>query len=728
MDRVAEVPRTRAGAFAGWAARRDVLTAALVVFVVVLAGIRIWLAAKIVTPWIMSDELLYSELARSFADDHHFLVRGAFYPVYNVGYSLLVSPAWLAGSMATTYKLAKAINVVLMTLALIPVYFWSQRLLRPAYAVLATALVALLPAFVYTGMIMTENGSFPTVMVAFFVIALMLERPTLLRQLLALASVGLAYFVRAQSLVLVAVLPLAVVIKLVLDARAAEPGRRRRAFARGWRPYLPLVVLYVVGAAGYVLVQTARGVPLNRGLGAYAGVTTVHYSFGDVAGWTVEHVAELGLAVAVFPVSALVVLLALAAGRGNENPAERAFLAVATSAVVLVILQVAVYASWFSMRVEERYMFFVVPLLFMALALWLDRGLPRPLVPTVVATVAPVALLLALPLRKRLNISITSDTFGFIPLQRLSYHVSIPTVRLLMLAGAIVAAAAFAFLPRRVARVVLPSALALYLVLTTVQVFRSVRDFDLATRAGLVPAQLDWIDASLPKGASTGVVFGSTADPFGEAQRMWQAEFWNRDVKRIYNLGWEPASFSKTAIDIDPLSGKLVPRDGKPYPYRYVLAANGLSLAGQVVADKAPWRLYEVRDPLRLTRVTEGLYPDGWMGPFASLTEHAGTAGRLAIGLSRASWAGTDVPGHVTIDVGKPVLGADGRLTIPQPLVHRTFVLHRLQTRTVRVPVPNPPYRVEIHVDPTFSPAKLGQADTRELGAQVSFGPAPGAG
>src|ERR1700736_4268305 len=85
------------------------LTAALGAFLLVLVALRLWLTRKIATPWIMSDELLYSELARSFADNGRFLVRDAFYPVYNVGYPFLISPAWHAGSMESTYRLAKDI-------------------------------------------------------------------------------------------------------------------------------------------------------------------------------------------------------------------------------------------------------------------------------------------------------------------------------------------------------------------------------------------------------------------------------------------------------------------------------------------------------------------------------------------------------------------------------------------------------------------------------------------
>ena len=91
------------------------------------------------------------------------------------------------------------------------------------------------------------------------------------------------------------------------------------------------------------------------------------------------HFAELPLSVGVLPACALLVLLGLAFRRGGtRNEAERAFLAVTTAAVAWIVVEVAVFASRFSLRIEERYMFFLAPLLFLAFVLWLDRGLPRP--------------------------------------------------------------------------------------------------------------------------------------------------------------------------------------------------------------------------------------------------------------------------------------------------------------------------------------------------------------
>ncbi|HEV8601946.1 MAG TPA: hypothetical protein VGQ68_00980 [Gaiellaceae bacterium] len=699
------------------------LGVALAALVLVLVVMRLWLVRKIATPWIMSDELLYSELARSFADGGHFLVREGFYPVYNVGYPVLVSPAWLAGSMETTYGLAKAINVALMTTALLPLYFWARRLVSPGYAAVATGLAALMPSFLYTGMIMTENAFFPAFVATTFAFALMLERPSLPRQGLALAAIGVSYFARAQGLVLALVLPVAVLLKLALDARTLPAAGRWRSVVGEARRYAPIAAVYVVGGVGYVLYQAVRGVPLNSVLGAYSGLTVVDYSLSDAARWTLEHFAELGLSVGLFPLSALVVLLGLALLRGAESQAERAFLAVTGAAVLVVVVQVAVYASWFSLRVEERYMFFLAPLLLVALVLWLQRGLPRPPLLTGVAALGPAALLVALPLRERLNISILSDTFTFIPLLRLSNILSggVPTVRTLMLAGGFAAAAVFALLPRRIARPALPAAVAAFFVLVTYAVFGSIRDHSSATRDLIHSPRQDWVDAALPPGSSAGFLFGASADPFVEAHLMWQVEFWNRDVMKVYNLAPEPASFAKTAAGVDRLTGRIAPQDGRVFPFRYVVTSDNLGLSGRLIARQSPFALYQVRPPLRLVSEVEGLYADGWMGAEAALTRYVGRPRRLEVRLSRQAWQGPDVPGRVTIELGKPAAEAGGAVGLGRVLERRTWVIHSGAHRTFRLRAPKPPFRVEIHVSPTFSPIRFGKADPRELGAQVDL-------
>ena len=84
--------------------RERALTPSAVVagMLVAAALIRIWLTRKVAAPWIMGDELEYSELAKSFESSGHFLFKGVSYPLPSI-YPILIAPAWAATSMKTTY-------------------------------------------------------------------------------------------------------------------------------------------------------------------------------------------------------------------------------------------------------------------------------------------------------------------------------------------------------------------------------------------------------------------------------------------------------------------------------------------------------------------------------------------------------------------------------------------------------------------------------------------------
>src|SRR6266700_3158256 len=66
----------------------------LAALVVVSAVLRYGLSRRVVAPWIMVDELIYSELAKSFAQTGHFLIRDVHHGAYGVVYPLLIAPAW----------------------------------------------------------------------------------------------------------------------------------------------------------------------------------------------------------------------------------------------------------------------------------------------------------------------------------------------------------------------------------------------------------------------------------------------------------------------------------------------------------------------------------------------------------------------------------------------------------------------------------------------------------
>ena len=154
--------------------------------------VRFWIAGRIVTPWIMVDEVIYSELAKSFEAHGDFLVRDRAADVPSVLYPVAIAPAWIADSIPTAYGIAKAINVVLMTLAAVPVYLWARRLTTPRWGLVAAALVLVMPSMLYTGVLMSENAFLPLFLAACYATALALERPTVKRQALVFGFVALA--------------------------------------------------------------------------------------------------------------------------------------------------------------------------------------------------------------------------------------------------------------------------------------------------------------------------------------------------------------------------------------------------------------------------------------------------------------------------------------------------------------------------------------------------------
>ena len=310
-----------------------------------------------------------------------------------------------------------------MTAAAVPLFLWARRLVSPVWSVVAVALTLLLPSFVYTGTLMTENAFLPAFVLAAFAFAAALERPTLLRQALAFAAILVAALVRLQGLVLVAVLPTAILLKVVFELRDAPRPQPLRFVWVELRRYWVSGALLAAGAVLYALREVASGRSLSSGLGSYQAVAHGGYSFGEVRHWVLLHFAELPLSAGVIPVCAFLLLLGLAFVRGGtRNESERAFLAVTAAAVVWIVVEVATFASRFSLRIETGAV----------------HVLPRAAAPPCVRTLArprasPAAragggggghsgraLLFALPLGSLLNVSIYSDTFGLIPFLRLS--------------------------------------------------------------------------------------------------------------------------------------------------------------------------------------------------------------------------------------------------------------------------------------------------------------------
>jgi len=661
--------------------------------------VRIALAHRVVTPWIMVDELIYSELAKSFAAHGHFLVRGVPSNGYGFVYPALIAPAFgLFQSVPQAYAVAKGINAVVMSLAAVPAYFLARRLVAPVPALIAAALSLVIPSLLYTGMLMTENAFYPLFLLTALLLTITLERPTHLRQILLLVLCGVGFATRAQA---IAFLP-AILVAPVLHGWIERDLRTRlRRFA----------TLYgiVGGLAVLALVATvARGRSPLTILGAYRAATNNGYSVSGVLHYLLWHAAELDLVVGIVPLAAL---LTLWLAPRAASPAARAFAAATLSLVVFFLVEVAAFASTESLRIEERNDFYLVPLMLIALvALAGDRVIPRGRRPVLVAALVAGILPVAVPFAKFVNPSAVSDTFGLLPwwwLQDQGVHFG--ALRIVALVVGLIAAAAFVLAPRRFALGF--SLLAgIYFVCASVVVENGRHGIHQTAVgslwAGIRVTHPDWIDRTVGRDANVSFLWHYT----GETRPLWNNELFNRSVGKVYTVnGPDPADGGLPETPVhERRDGTLVTATGDAPRVGY--AVSYTDVAGRVLARDARigLALYRVDGPLVvLTRVT-GLYPnDTWSGRRVTYRRLRCTGGHLSVRL------GTDehlfsTAQTVSAQVGNRVVAQIRIAPSQQPVL--IVPLRADADGTCSVTFTMSQLRVPARVQP-------GSNDTRRLGA-----------
>jgi len=681
--------------------------------------VRTALANRIVAPQLLCDEFVYAGIAKSLAANGHFMLRNEPTGVSFV-YPALLAPAWRAGSMETTYFLAKAINSVVMTLAAVPMFFWAKRLSSPAWALVATALLLVMPAFDYTGMLMTENAFLPAFLLATFAIASSLERPTAVHQLLVVAGIVLALAVRAEGAALGVVLPGAIIIYALLD---------RSSTNRPWRRTLDGLRLHLLSLGtlaglivAYVVIRAASG---SGTLSAYGDVFGANYSLLEAFRRTAYHLEELTLTTGVVPLAALLILVTMVIRSAlHSTAAERAFVAVAIVTLLAFLLEIGLYTSRFTGAVAERYSFYLGALLILALVSWLSRGLPRPIVLTAISALTAVLLVVAFPLERFTRSPPLYSAFGLYPFYRLPSRIGMTPghAEILVSLVAVCAALAFCAMPRRWLAPLIPLALALFFAVSSSTVFGALRGNAYLARYSVgLGADSNWIEDDLGRNQPVTYLYTETAlGKLAATRTLTQAEFWNRNISWVTSLGaTELCPLPEKGGHIDGSSGTINPTGAQgPLAEPVVVTSSSLALAGKPLASHPPLVAYRIRQPLHLASDTTGVYSDGWTGGKATYRQFDAPppGSRLFVEVSRVEWTGKDVPAHVRVRVTTLPHGSEegrpGRV-----LGTRRWVIHSLTSRRFRFRLRRQPFRVELDVDPTFVPSDHGGSDERSLGA-----------
>ena len=559
--------------------------------------VRFLLGLFVPAPWIFADELRYSELAKSFASTGHFATRDV--PGLGLGplYPVLIAPAWAAFSdVPQAYVVAKAINSVLMSLAAVPTYLLARRLLPRSWSLVAAGLAVAVPSTVYAGTIMTENVFYPLFVAASLGIVAALERPSARRQLGVLALIGLAFLARSQAIALLAAFATAIVAVAATDARE---GDRVRAFMRGIRRFLPTWIALVGGLVALVGWQSLRGRPLAAALRDNQTIFYQHYSLGAVAKWFAYHLAELDLYVGLLPFAAFLILGTYSLSRTDRR--LRVFALASLSILFWLLVVVAFYTSALTAydphavsHVEDRYTFYAVPLLVIALLAWVSGRMPGSSRLAAAAAGASALLILVLPLDDLIQNNAVPDALAFLPWVVTNGEgmiVARPHAELFL--GVLTFALALLFyrLKPPLMRGLSPLLVLLYLATTLVVAERwYYAEGSVAVASGPDKA---WIDHALAPGEETVAIWSGVAG----SHLLMESEFFNRKVGQIYSLR-EPtwAGLPEQKLAVNRRTGLIVDGNGKPLQARFALVDPWVVLRGRVVARdrKSGLRLYRL--------------------------------------------------------------------------------------------------------------------------------------
>ncbi|HST25640.1 MAG TPA: glycosyltransferase family 39 protein [Gaiellaceae bacterium] len=554
-------------------------------------------------PWIAPDEMTYGLLGQSLYRHGSLAILGGPTPYFSAVVPAVVGLPLSLGDLAFGYDLLRVLQALAMSLTAVPVFLWGRTLVAPRWALVAAALTLTLPGLVYSGLVMTEVLFYPALVLAAWAAARAIQEPSLGRQTLLAGAIALAALTRLQALVLVP----AALTAFGVDAALA---RTTATLRRSWPTFALAVVVAVVLAGARVAG--------SGGLGGYEVVSRGSYELGTAARFVVYHAASLTILVGVFPVLALLVLVADAVRHGESDPARRAYLAVALSFSVWLIVEVGVFASRYVGRLAERDLIGLAPLLFLGFAVWLQRRPRRAYWTTSLAVGAVAAPIAVLPLHSLVTAYAPPDAPSLAALWDLRRWSSLRALEIVFFVGVGVAIALFALVPRRFV-VALPILLVLVLAGGSIAASREATNQARLRQATYLGPDRRWIDHA----ADGPVALLYTHDSGWVG--AWEALFWNRRITAIDGLDgakvFGPVPTQPVQVRPDGIvSGKGKAPSFVVAPLGEVESVPAYAFKGKIVAyvrrpgsltgGSALWR---IDPPLRLSYRTSGLEPNGDM-------------------------------------------------------------------------------------------------------------------
>ena len=685
----------------------------LVLAYVALLILYAWQTTRHSTPWNFTDELKWAMLSRSIAHTGHAMLQGTSASFGSL-YSFFLAPAWWAGASAPSYAGAKYLNAIAMTASLFPAYGFARMFLPRPAALFAGVGTAAVPALAYTGLIVPESLAYFWSTLALYLLARALMQPARMSLALAAAAVLTGPLVRSQLTVLVLTAGIAGALVAFWSTRGRE---LRLGWSRG--DHLRAAVL-VVGLVIFVDVLIAQ-----HSYEWYIGTHFWHRAF-TYGLWAL---GSFTIGVGVLPV---LLTLAWAFGASLAERDERVLLSILVAALVSFGLYAAVKASYestiFSIRIWERNVIYLSPIVFVAAARWAVAG-RRHATPLFVSACATGYLLATTPYHAYEHFY--SDAPGLAILQWLNrtWHFTITDLQRLLFGilafGVLLALAAGmrAQTRHRLVRKgveVLLAATAIAVVAWNLAGEIAAADASNSFSKTIValPSPPDWIDRATGRQRTLFV-----GQQLSNSNLFWSIEFWNQSIQDVWTFDASSPGVGQTwTPNFGGTNGEV---SGPRISDRWGVAPENITLAGQARETAGGLRLYELAQPIRITSFSDGVFPDGWMSNASRFVRFGGPDDRPGVALvtlSRLAACGDVVPSRMTIRVSRLLIDHNDQPSAGKPLSVKRVVVKSNPCQRVVVPFHvRPPFRIDVTSKKLFRPA-----DGRELSAQVGYAFKPG--
>jgi len=392
----------------------------------------------------------------------------------------------------------------------------------------------------------------------------------------------------------------------LIAAIVVERGSLRSVFRR----YRLTILLYAAP------LGLAAGLGPTRMLGYYSNVTSLGLKPVALSHWLGTDALLLAYAAGFALVPGAVAGLTAALWRPRSRD-ESAFAALGLGVLLAIFAEATLYATNGSDRFQERYLMVLLPLVFPAFWIWIQRGRPGARL-VAVGALSLIALAARVPLSGYTISDAKQDSPFLLAVFRLEKAVSIGSGSLLVAlvaSGLACLAVAVCFWPV-FARVAVIATLC-----AAVAASIGAVSFDShvvrGVRSTLVAPDARWIDHS---GLRDVTLVQTPATPHAAAHEQL---FWNRSLKRVYFLD------SASAIDAFGWSRAHAAQDGRLVSGSKTLSGPLLisqyavrtQLAGAVrVARGAGFSLWKPAGTPRFALFTGGLYQDEWLSQSGHVT------------------------------------------------------------------------------------------------------------